>query len=69
MLTNDQLIKLNQAICREDTTDNPLIKLIKSAEQAEISFQDVLEHLIVQALENAQHCESPCSHEQFVTLS
>jgi|LAHU01.1.fsa_nt_gb hypothetical protein len=58
MLTQDQLIKLNEAICQDKVTDNPLVKLIKAAEQANVSFQDVLEHLIMQALENAYRTES-----------
>ena len=54
MLTQEQLNKLNQAIRDECDVENPLAKLMKAAQQADIAFQDVLEHLIVQAVEHAQ---------------
>lgn len=64
MLTQDQFERLNIAIRQDTETGNPLVKLIEAAEQANLTFQDVLEHLIVQALENAYHSETPRTHEQ-----
>ncbi|MBN2003268.1 MAG: hypothetical protein JXA21_07925 [Anaerolineae bacterium] len=63
MLTQDQLDRLNAAIRQNDETSNPLAKLIQASQCAGISLQDVLEHLIVQALENAYRSETIPTHE------
>lgn len=57
MLTPEQLDRLNAAIRQAEATDNPLARLMQASKQAGINFQDVLEHLIVQAVKNAYHSE------------
>lgn len=66
MLTQQQLDKLNAAIRLHSEIGNPLARLIQASQHAGINLQDVLEHLIVQALDNAYQCDPPCKQDPAV---
>jgi len=66
MLTQEQLDKLNTAIRHHSEISNPLARLIQASQHAGINLQDVLEHLIVQALDNAYQCDPPGTQDQAV---
>ena len=55
MLTQEQINQLNHRIRQEKPTGNPMVTLIRAAKQAEIPFKDVLEHVIIRALQEARN--------------
>jgi hypothetical protein len=52
MLTQDQLSRLQQAIREDGSGANPLVRLIEATRRADLVLADVLEHIIVQTLQN-----------------
>lgn len=63
MLTAEQLQNLNRAIRQGDPGENQYIRVVKATEQAGLSFLEVLEYLIAQAIENAHRSEAPAASE------
>jgi len=64
MLTQEQLENLNRAIRQGDPGENQYIRVVKATEQAGLSFLEVLEHLLTQAVENAYQVEMSPANEQ-----
>lgn len=64
MLTPEQLASLNRAIRQGDPGENQYIRVVKATEQAGLSFLEVLEHLLTQAVENAYHIDVSPTNEQ-----
>lgn len=60
MLTQEQLDRLNCAIRQDYSTDGPLLKLANAAKRENLAFQDIIEYLVVQAVENA--CSMDINH-------
>jgi len=64
MLTSEQLENLNRAIRQGDPNENQYIRVVKATEQAGLSFLEVLEHLLTQAVENAYQVEMSSANKQ-----
>jgi hypothetical protein len=64
MLTSEQLANLNQAIRQGNPGENQYIRVVKATEQAGLSFLEVLEHLLTQAVENAYQIDALPANEQ-----
>lgn len=64
MLTSEQLANLNRAIRQGNPGENQYLRIVKATEQAGLSFLEVLEHLLTQAVENAYQVDTPPTNEQ-----